>query len=168
VTAPSAGGGPSRSSGASTGIRGAVIVGLAVILGIVGLQILDDSGPSSGNAAVTSTSGSGTSGSGTARTTTPLKTNAQVRVKVFNASGVQGTAQTMSDKLHAKGYNMQPPANLSKERAGTIVQCVDGFQREGTLLAGYGIGNGATIQPYPKDPPEGASDADCIVIIGTA
>ena len=78
------------------------------------------------------------------------------------------TAQTMTDKLHAKGYNMQAPANLDEERAGTIVQCVDGFQREGTLLAGYGIGNGAAIEPYPNDPPEGASDADCIVTIGTA
>jgi hypothetical protein len=123
------------------------VVGLAVILGIVGLQILDDSGPSSGNASVTTTRGSAVPGTGTSATTIPLKTNAQVRVKVYNASGVQGTAQTMTDKLHAKGYNMQAPANLSNERAGTIVQCVDGFQREGTRLAGYGIGNDATIQP---------------------
>ncbi len=166
MTAPG-GGGSSRSSGASAGVRGAVVVGLAVILGIVGLQILDDSGPSSGTPSVTTTIGSGGT-TGTSATTTPLKTNGQVRVKVYNASGVQGTAQTMTDKLKAKGYNMQAPANLSDERAGTIVQCLDGFQREGTLLAGYGIGNGATIEPYPKDPPEGASDADCIVVIGTA
>jgi hypothetical protein len=140
-----------------------------VILGIIGLQILDDSGPSSGDASVTTTIGSGgPSGTGTSATSTPLKPNGQVRVKVYNASGVQGTAQTMTDKLKGKGYNMQGPANLSDERAGTIVQCLGGFQREGTLLAGYGIGNGATIEPYPKDPPEGASEADCIVIIGTA
>ena len=165
MTAPS-GGGPSRSSGASTGVRGAVVVGLAVILGIVGLQILDDSGPS-GSASVTTSSVPGAT-SGSSATTTPLHKPAEVRVKVYNASGVQGTAQTMTDKLHAQGYNMQTPANLSDERAGTVVQCIEGFEREGTLLAGYGVGGGATIQPYPKDPPEGASDADCFVVIGTA
>jgi hypothetical protein len=153
----------------SAGARGAIVIGLAVILGIVGLQILDDSGPSSsGGATVASTIGGGGTSPGGTSTTTPLKTNSQVRVKVYNASGVQGRAQTLTDQLKAKGYNMQAPANLTDERAGTIVQCVDGFSREGTLLAVYGIGNGATVQPYPKDPPEGASDADCIVTIGTA
>ena len=44
VTAPSGVDGPSRSPGAPERVRGAVLVGLAVILGIIGLQILDDSG----------------------------------------------------------------------------------------------------------------------------
>ena len=167
MTAPRGGGRPTRGSNVSAGARGAIVVGLAVILGIVGLQILDDSGPSSGNASVTTTVPGATSGGSTSTTVAQREAGA-VRVKVYNASGVQGTAQTMTDKLKAQGYNMQTPANLSSERSGTVVECVDGFKREGTLLAGYGIGNGATIQPYPKDPPEGASDADCIVIIGTA
>jgi hypothetical protein len=166
VTAPRGRGGPTRGQGVSAGARGAIIVGLAVILGIVGLQILDDSGPSSGDASVPTTGG--TSSTGSASTTTPLHKPAEVRVKVYNASGVQGTAQTMTDKLHAQGYNMQTPANLSSQRSGTVVECRDGFSREGGVLTLYGIGNGATTQPWPKDPPEGASDADCIVIIGTA
>ena len=64
---------------------------------------------------------------------------------------------------------MQAPANLSDERTGTVVQCRRGFEREGT--AARGLRRSATArpsQPYPDDPPEGASDADCIVIIGTA
>ncbi len=128
MTAPS-GGGPSRSSGASAGVRGAVVVGLAVILGIVGLQILDESGPSGSASLTTSTVPGATSGS--SATTTPLHKPAEVRVKVYNASGVQGTAETMTDKLHAEGYNMQTPANLSDERAGTVVQCIEGFERGG-------------------------------------
>ena len=59
-------------------------------------------------------------------------------------------------------------ANLSKERAGTVVECVKGFDREGALLALYGVPNGAQVQPYPSKPPAGASDADCLVIIGNA
>ena len=117
---------------------------------------------------ITTIAGGGTTTPGGTSTTTPLRKAAEVRVKVYNASGVQGTAQTLTDKLHAAGYNMQTPANLSGgSRKGTVVQCLPGFQREGTLLAGFAIGNGATLQPYPKNPPSGASDADCIVIIGT-
>jgi hypothetical protein len=36
------------------------------------------------------------------------------------------------------------------------------------VLQLYGVGQGATMAAYPSDPPEGASDADCIVVIGTA
>ena len=163
MTAPRGGGGPTREGNVSAGARGAIVVGLAVILGIVGLQILDDSGPSNESASVTTTSGAGS-----ASTTIALRPNSQVRVKVYNASGVQGKAQTMTDQLKTSGYNMQTPANLGSERTGTTVSCVDGFKREGALLALYGVGNGAQVAAYPSDPPEGASDADCIVIIGTA
>jgi LytR cell envelope-related transcriptional attenuator len=159
------GGRSSRAPAGGSGARGAVVVGLAVILGIVGLQILDDSGPSTSVATVTTTT-RGTPRSST--TTTPLRPNNEVRVKVYNASGVQGRAQILSDQLAATGYNMQTPANLSEERAGTTVSCLSGLKREATLLALYGVGNGAEVQEYPSAPPEGASDADCIVIIGSA
>ena len=36
------------------------------------------------------------------------------------------------------------------------------------MLALYGVGSGAKTEAYPSDPPEGASDADCIVVIGSA
>jgi hypothetical protein len=170
VTAPR--GGPSRPSGISSAARGAIVVGLAVILGIVGLQILDDSGPGSGSSNATGTTvttPAGTSaGTGAVSTTTGRRPNNQVKVKVYNASGVQGLAQTQTDKLKAVGYNTQTPANLSSKRAGTVVECRKGFEAEGVVLALYGIGNGAKPQPYPASPPAGASEADCIVIIGTA
>jgi hypothetical protein len=169
VTAPR-GGRPARSPGPASGAKGAIVVGLAVILGIVGLQILDDSGNGSSDAVTTSAPGSttgSTTGPGVA-TTAPPRAAGQVRVKVYNASGVQGRAQTLTDKLRAKGYNMQAPANLDKQRQGTVVQCVNGFEREGAVLAQFGVENGAVSEKYPADPPEGAADADCIVIIGTA
>jgi hypothetical protein len=173
VTAPrGTGGGPSRSSGISSGARGAIVVGLAVIIGIVGLQILDDSGPGSGssNATATTVTTSGGTGAGTGATstTTGYRPNNQVKVKVYNASGVQGRAQITTDSLKALGYNTQTPANLSSKRAGTVVECMKGFETEGTLLALYGVGKGATVQPYPSSPPAGASEADCLVILGTA
>jgi hypothetical protein len=179
VTAPR--GGPARSSGLSSAARGAIVVGLAVILGIVGLQILDDSGPGSGSSNATgttpttlpgvststSTSVSTSTGTGAASTTIGHRPNNQVKVKVYNASGVQGRAQILTDKLKADGYNTQTPANLSSKRVGTVVECVKGFATDGTLLALYGVGGGATVQPYPSSPPAGASEGNCIVIIGT-
>ena len=163
MTAPR-GGGPARSPGVSGGARGAIVIGLAVILGIVGLQILDDSGGGSSD----TTTGTTTPGTSGVTTTAAIRPNNEVRVKVYNASGIQGKAQTLTDQLHAKGYNMQTPANLDKQRQGTVVQCVSGFEREATTLALYGVDSGSTVEPYPDNPPEGASDADCIVVIGTS
>jgi hypothetical protein len=173
VTAPRGNpAGPPRSSGISSAARGAIVVGLAVIIGIVGLQILDDSSPGSGSSdatVTTVTTSTGTSaGTSPASTTSARRSNNEVKVKVYNASGVQGRAQILTDQLKALGYNTQLPANLSSERSGTVVECMKGFQAEGTLLALYGVGDGATLQPYPSNPPAGAGDADCLVIIGTA
>lgn len=161
MTAPR--GGPARSPGPSGGARGVVVIGMAVILGIVGLQILDDSGGST-NATGTTTPAT----SGPVTTKVSLRPNSQVRVKVYNASSLQGRAQTLTDELRAKGYNMQAPATLKSQRKGTVVECVRGFEREGTLLALYGVDKGSTVQPYPASPPAGASEADCLVIIGTS
>jgi hypothetical protein len=136
---------------------------LAVIAGIVGLQIVDDSNSSSPNVAVSDA----TTAPGAVTTTAALRAPNQVRVKVYNASGVLGVAQTMTDTLQAKGYNMQAPATITKTRAGTAVQCHPGFAKEGAALAAA-IANGATVEPYPSSPPDGADTADCLVIIGTA
>ena len=166
MTAPR-GDGPARSPGATGGARGAVVIGLAVILGIVGLQILDDSGDGTSNATGTTVVGTQTtSGTGSTATSAAVRANSDVRVKVYNASGVQGRAQLLSDQLRADGYNMQEPANLDKQRQGTVVECVKGFEKESAVLKIYGVGDPSSVQPYPSDPPAGASDADCIVIIG--
>jgi hypothetical protein len=139
---------------------------LAVILGIVGLQILDDSGGGSSDATVTTVAGV-TTAPGASTTTAPkVRPTNEVRVKVYNASGVQGRAQTLTDTLAAKGYSMQTPANLAKQRQGTVVECVKGFENEGKVLGAFNVPGGAPLVDYPSDPPEGASDADCLVIIG--
>lgn len=164
MTAPGASrGGPSRASGGSSGFKGAVLVGLAVIAGIVGLQIVDDSGNStSTNVAATNA----TTAPGSVTTTVAVRPPNEVRVKVYNASGVLGVAQTMTDTLQAKGYNMQAPATITKTRAGTAVQCLAGFEGEAAQLAAA-IANGTPVEPYPSSPPDGADTADCLVIIGT-
>jgi hypothetical protein len=143
-----------------------VVIGLAVILGIIGLQILDDSDDGSSSATGTTSGVAVTTAPGV--TTVPMRANSDVRVKVYNATGVEGKAKTLTDTLKADGYNTQDPATLDDPRQGTVVECVTGFEREAKVLQLYGVGPPSTVVDYPSDPPEGASDADCLVIIGTA
>jgi hypothetical protein len=164
-----------------------VLVGLAVIAGIVGLQVIDDSSPGTGSstpaigtvapgdttatttAPVGSTPATTAAGATTAPTTAPkFKPAGQVKVKVYNASGVPGVAQAMTDRLKAAGYNTLAPANLDKTRTGSVVQCRSGFENEGKLIAIYQVKNSATYEAFPSNPPTGAGDADCLVIIGKA
>jgi hypothetical protein len=171
-------------------VRGAVLVGLAVVVGIVGLQILDDSSPGSGDGTPavgtvapgdTTTTLAGTvttvAGGTTAPETTEapasttvveVKPNGQVKVKVYNASGVPGVAQAMTDRLKAAGYNTLTPANLDKTRTGSVVQCRSGFATEGKIMVFAHVRGGAAYESFPKDPPDGSDDANCIVVIGKA
>ena len=157
---------PGRGSGGqafSSSARGAVLVFLAVVVGIIGLQILDDSG----------TRSSGSSTSSPTTTTFPgqlppaHQNTSEVSIKVYNASDVQNAAQQLTDKLKSFNYTMLEPANLSETQKGTVVQCHEGFEGDGVVIANYGIGNGATATAFPPNPPSGAGDADCIVILGT-
>lgn len=167
MTAPGRGGSPPpRGQAIPNSVRGAVLVGLAVIVGIIGLQILDDSGSGSSITAATSeTSPTTTTPAGQASKPHPP---GQVAIKVYNASDVQGAGQQLSDKLKTYGYNMLAPANLNGTRKGTVVQCRSGYDGDGAVIAGFGIGNGATSGPFPASPPDGADSANCIVIVGTA
>jgi hypothetical protein len=143
-------------------MRGALLVFGAVVVGIIGLQILDDSG------------GSPSSAPATVETTTPgsksaVHTNqSEVTIKVYNASDVQGAGAALSDKLAGFGFTMLSSENYTPTRKGTVVECRTGFEADGKVIAAFGIGNGATEAAFPSDPPPNSGDADCVVILGTA
>jgi hypothetical protein len=176
-------------------IRGAVLVGLLVIVGIIGLQVLDDSSPGSSEVTVTTstlpgqttlpasattapaatattkpaptatTKGPTTTAKAATATTVKARKPADIKVVVFNASGVSQMAENMSNQLKAVGYNSSVGGNLT-ERTGTIVQCKTGLEAEAAKLANDGVGKGASVTPYPVHPPTNAGDADCIVTLG--
>jgi Rieske Fe-S protein len=190
----------SRNPGLPPAARGAALIGLLVIIGIVGLQVLDDSSPSSGQVTVTTLPGTATTVAPgttaatattkaatattkaatattkvatattkvatTATTTAKLKKIADTKVFVYNASGVQGMAANMSDKLKSVGYNVTDTGNITPIRTGTTVSCRAGLEAEATKLANDGVGNGATVVAFPANPPQGSSADDCIVILG--
>jgi hypothetical protein len=144
-------------------LRGAAIVGLAVIVGIVGLQILDDN---QGGGSPSTSAGEESSTSTTQGGTKP-HTPAEVTVMTYNASDVQNAARSVSDKLKGLGWATLAPANYGRTRKGTAVQCRPGYEGDAKILAIFGIGNGAVVEPFPSDPPSGSEHANCIVIVGT-
>lgn len=157
-------GGASRSMVFSA-VRGAGLIGLFVIVGIVLLQVVDDGG--------SGPSGGGGGGGGTPDTVSPDDTTAttpagrdpsEVRVLVLNAGQAAGSAQNKANQLRAAGYNTLPASN-TLARTGVAVQCRGGFDNEAAALA-LAAGEGATVEPFPDEPPPEAADADCLVLLG--
>jgi hypothetical protein len=174
--------GRGRSAGrniAATATRGAVLIGLAVIIGLVLLQIVDDAkggggasgGSSGGGGTVTTTA---TTAAGSSTTTTTVATNgarppSEVQVQVLNGSGVAGAAAQRSNDLKAKGYQVLPAGNAPAPRTGTAVQCKNGYAKEAQAIVNAlgTLSIHATIEPYPNPPPVGVNaQANCLVILG--
>src|SRR4051794_35228138 len=176
-----------RSHGLPPAARGAALIGLLVIIGIIGLQVLDDSSPGSSEVTVTTLPGqttapaattlvpattkaatSTTKAAATATTvaTAKLKQPNDLKVVVYNASGVDGMAANMADKLKSVGCNVIGTDNITPERAGPAVSCRAGLDAEAAQLAAKGVGSGATVAAFPANPPKGSDEANCIVILG--
>lgn len=167
------GGRRSSTSGGRTAAfsaaRGALLVGLAVIIGIVLLQVIDDGttgpigdgGTSSNGSSATTSSGGGTTSTTAA---TPEKTPAEVAVLVLNGSGRAGAARAMTDSLKAKGYQTLTPAD-AEGRTGTVVYFKADLERECTTVA-TAVGGNPTVEPIPDPAPPGSENASCVVILG--
>jgi len=155
--------------------RGAALVAVAVIIGIVLLQTIDDGndgpvgdgGPASTTTttttASTTTDSSGSSSSTTPTTKAAVLTPAQTTVRVLNGSGVAGAAGNLTNTLKAKGYKTLV-ATDAPTRSGTVVYAKPGRTTECTTLSGL-VPN-SKVQAMPTPVP-GGQDADCIVIIGS-
>ena len=155
--------------------RGAALVAVAVIIGVVLLQAIDDGndgpvgdgGPASTTTtttkASTTTDSSGSSSSTTPTTKAAVLTPAQTTVRVLNGSGVAGAAGNLTNTLKAKGYKTLV-ATDAPTRSGTVVYAKPGRTTECTTLSGL-VPN-SKVQAMPTPVP-GGQDADCIVIIGS-
>jgi hypothetical protein len=170
--------GMSRGSGtgrtaAFSAARGALLVGLAVIIGIVLLQVIDDgtTGPiGDGGAAATGATTTTTAASGTSDATTTttsggaVKPPAEVPVLVQNGSGRPGAARAQTDALKAKGYQTLTPSD-APSRTGTVVYYKPGLERECTSVA-TAVGGNPKVEAIPSPAPTGSENASCVVILG--
>jgi LytR cell envelope-related transcriptional attenuator len=150
--------------------RGAALIGVAVLIGIVLLQVVDNptGGGGDGGDTTSTTPATGDGENGKDNGTTNGGTDpSTVRTLVLNASGVAGAAGALSDQLLAAGYNTLPPADAPQQQVGTTVACNAGFE-DATQPLIDAVGQGATATAYPADPPvPEAANADCIVFLGT-
>jgi len=167
-----------EGSGVNSVVRGAGLVGLAVILGIVLLQVVDKgpagngATPAAKSAATTPTTPTPSSAAAPASTEPPTttakagnaKARSEVRVIVFNAGSASGAAGNMTNKLRSLGYQPTTPANTNARR-GTAVQCKQGFEKEAVQLQGD-VGTGTTVEPFSNPPLPGTESVNCAVLLG--
>jgi len=165
--------------------RGAVLVAVAIIAGLLMLAVVRDantSGSATESAPVstlpvattlvvpaTNLDGSPAATSGTTVTTKPKKTtsttakgasnarpNDQVVVQVLNGSAITGAATTKTNDLKAKGYQTAAAGNAVPQN-GTTVQCKAGYEKEAQELVSQlsTLGTPATVQPIANPLPSG-------------
>jgi LytR cell envelope-related transcriptional attenuator len=145
-----------------TAARGAILIGVAVVIGIILLQVVDKGGGGGGSVAPPVTSGP--TGSTTSTTGDAGRSPAEVRVLVENGSGVNQAAATTANELRGKGYAIAGTGNAPIQ-TGLSVLCRAGFEKEADALA-KSLGAGVTVGTFPDPPPTGSENSDCIVIKG--
>lgn len=151
-------------------VRGAALIGLAVILGLILLAQVDGDTRTAGPAARPATSTTTTVPTPTTTAPAgPARIPGELPIIVLNAGGPDGAAGAMSDQLRGKGYTDQlDPADWpNKQATGALVLCRAGLGREAAALS-VDVGDDARIEEFPSPAPPDSDGADCVVAVGAA
>jgi LytR cell envelope-related transcriptional attenuator len=149
--------------------RGTGLIAVALALGIVLLQWSDASTDAAAGGQPPALGTPAAPVETTTTTAAPAGPRAPtgLAVLVLNATGKNQQAKPMSDRLAVVGYRTLTPGNAAR-RADSVVLCRAGLDQEAAALvaatglpAGTGVLDEAAISGM-----EGASEADCVVIIG--
>ena len=174
-------GGDAARAGFAAG-KGALLIGLAVIIGIVLLRQMPDDNKKAAGTTTTPTTKSHPKTTTTtvprpATTTVPqaaVKQPADLRVIVLNGGARAGSAGTMSNTLKQKNYTNQATASnwSGRNQKGNTVVCRAGLDREATALATT-VGGGTPVPTaaWPTPPPpdtDGPPPVDCVVVVGSS
>lgn len=176
MTSTSEGNGEPPRGASSAALKGALLIGLAVIVGLFLLQRADDDNTSAGNSTTKPTETTTTTAPRATTTTStvpasPAKTPAELSVIVLNGGAATGQAAEMSNALTTAGYTNQTAANNweGHSQQGNTVLCKPGRQREAVALSQQTALQGSTIGDYPEPVPSPVpADNDCIVVVGAA
>ncbi len=158
-------------------MKGALLIGLAVVIGVVLLQQVDKRKPAAVAATTTTRPATTTttvpSTGSTASTTTvpaqPTKAPADLSVIVLNRGAPAGGAAQLSDQLKTQGYTNQAQPNDWKPptQTGNTVMCKPGLTRDASALAvAVGKGTPVPVVPYASGLPSFATASDCVVLAG--
>ncbi len=149
--------------------RGTGLVAVALVLGIVLLQWSDASTDAAAGGQPPPVGTPVAPPETTTTTTAPAGPRAPgaLAVLVLNATGKNQQAKPMADRLAVVGYRTLTPGNATR-RTDSVVLCRAGLDQEAAaLVAATGLPAGTGIlDEAAASGMEGASDADCVVIIG--
>jgi hypothetical protein len=173
-------GGGAPPPGGNAGARGALLLAVAVILGIVLLQQFDTPSIPSGQVSATSVPDEVDETTTTRRvglTTVPqvsttaarARAKAEVRVVVANGTSVRGLGAQTTTALRGAGYtNAGAPTDATTNVDKTSIMYVEGYEAEARELAGV-LSLPATVVTRLASPPVAAADIDgaqLLVILG--
>lgn len=135
------------AGGGSAGARGAILLAVAAVLGIVLLQAFDTDFDGGGGVGVdvggsTVPSGSGSSDSTlppipatTTPTTQPSRAPAEVSVLVANGTGIRGLGGQTASALKGVGYNTLEAVDATRALDVTSVQYAESYEPEARAIA---------------------------------
>jgi len=164
--APPAGhGGPQVAFG-----KAIALVVVAVVLGIILLQVGSRSPQISATGTTTPTttaSGSTTTTKPVATTTTTTVPHSSVSVLVANGTTTPNAAGDFTKELQGQGWNMQPAADTTTPVSASAVYYAPGQQAAAaTIAAGLGL-KPTAVQPLTTSVPvSGTTGSDVVVVIG--
>ncbi|HEV3362917.1 MAG TPA: LytR C-terminal domain-containing protein [Acidimicrobiia bacterium] len=150
--------------------RGTGLIAVALALGVVLLQWSDASTDVAAGGHVPVVGTPVAPAESTTTTTAPVGPRApgELAVLVLNATGKNQQAKPMSDRLAVVGYRTLTPGNAAR-RTDSVVLCKTGLEQEAAaLVAATGLPAGTgVLDEAAASGMEGASEADCVVIIGS-
>jgi hypothetical protein len=169
------------SFGRSAGIQIGRAVGLIAVAAVIGIILLHRSGPSStttvaAHGTTTTAPSHPTSTAGTTPTTTgaALRPPSSVKVLVANgtvAGGGAGASQhlagTVTQTLHAKGYDTLAAVDATQKVTASIVYFQPGYEKEAAALAQSLALPASAVQPMPAQPPVPSLNGANILVVAS-
>lgn len=172
MTAPEA-----RPGGLDSNVRGLLVLGVAVLVGVLLLASWGDDGGTKvetgdgGTSTTVDVGGLETTTTAPAETTTTAAASAhspsEVSVIVLNGSGQTGAASTNSSTIGDAGYTMLTPGNAPANIDSTTVYYADDYESDAIAVAQL-LGKGTdAVKPLSEASLGGAEgDADVVVVLG--
>ena len=156
----------SRSAGGAA-LRGAGLLAVAVILGIILLR--NGGGDPYSRAVQTSASPTPEAtvkGPTPTTLTVPVRVPGDIKVLPANGTSTNGAGTAIFNRLHQAQYNVLAATNTTTPASTSNVYFNPGFDREARVIAQLlGLPDSA-VQPMPTPPPVNNPGADVIVVVG--
>lgn len=160
---------PERSGG--TGVRAALLLSAAVLLGLILLRQFDSGGVAF-NESVDTGSPATTDRSPTVSvipptTSRPLRPPAEVKVLAANGTSVSGLAGKTTEFLRQNGYNVLAPSDTSRPIETSMVEFRQDFEAEARAVAQLLQLPASAVRPLESEPPVADTrSTDILVLIG--